>query len=169
MHPAVASRTKVLFLSTQNSARSQMAEAFLRLHGGERFEAYSAGLLPGDRDPLVTAVMRERGISLRGRRPKSISEYRGRVRFDYVVTVCGRAERRCPDFAGMGTRLTWPFEDPAAHEGPKEKRLERYREVRDAIERFIVGWLATVDTGNGDLPEDELRRAACRDERARHR
>lgn len=154
-------KTRVLFLCAHNTARSQMAEAFLRAHGGRRFEACSAGLAPGERDPLVTAVMRERGISLAGQRPKSLREYRGRQRFDYLITVCGSAERRCPPFAGMGTRLTWPFEDPAACEGSKEERLAKYREVRDAIERFIVAWLRTLSSSDdrlhgqssGDLPE----------------
>ena len=146
------SKTSVLFLCAHNTTRSQMAEAFLRVHGGRRFEAYSAGLMPGERDPLAAAVMRERGISLAGQRPKSIREYRGKQRFDYVITVCSLSERRCPAFAGMGTRLTWPFEDPAACQGGRSERLEKYREVRDAIERFIVGWLRTLSPSDGERP-----------------
>jgi arsenate reductase len=155
-------KTRVLFVCTQNTGRSQMAEAFLRVHGGQRFDPHSAGLVPGERDPLVAVVMRERGISLAGQRPKSIDEYRGRVRFDYVITVCSRAERRCPAFAGMGMRLTWPFEDPAVLAGDRAERLAKYREVRDAIERFITGWLRTMASCDDGSGRDDLGPGAVR-------
>jgi len=111
------SKTKVLFLCTGNSARSQMAEAFLRRYGGDRFEVYSAGLEPEEIHPLTRRVMAEAGYDLAGQRAKSLTEYMGREHFGYLITVCSDAEAACPIFPGMGTRLHWPFDDPAAVRG----------------------------------------------------
>ncbi len=135
------SKTRVLFLCMGNTARSQMAEAFLRVHGGNRFAACSAGLKPQEIDPLTFIVMRECGLDMRGHHAKGLSEFRGKPRFDYLITVCNRAERWCPTFPGAGTRLSWPFEDPARCKGTGEERLAKFREVRDGIERFIREWL----------------------------
>jgi arsenate reductase len=133
--------TRVLFMCTGNTARSQMAEAFLRAAGGERFEAYSAGLEPREIDPLTLRVMEERGFDLSGQYAKGLQEYLGRVHFGYLVTVCDRAERECPTFPGMGVREFWPFEDPVAFSGSEEERLAKFREVRDAIEARVRRWV----------------------------
>jgi arsenate reductase len=141
---------RVLFISLSNAVRSQMAEAFLRTHGGERFSPHSAGLAPRLLHPLTTTVMREHGITLRGHYAKGLVEFRGKIAFDYTVTLSRLAEQRCPVFRGMGQRLTWPFEDPDAFSGSDDRRLRRFREVRDAIELFIIEWVASLDaTGGG--------------------
>lgn len=139
-------KTRVLFLCTGNTARSQMAEAFLREYGGDRFEAYSAGLEPAVINPYVYRVMEEVGLDLSGQRSKSISEYMGKVHFGYLITVCANAEEKCPAvFPGMGQRLHWPFDDPAAFEGTDEEKLAKFREVRDQIEQRIKDWLAELE------------------------
>jgi arsenate reductase len=135
-------KTRVLFLCTGNSARSQMAEAFLRTLAGGEYEAYSAGLEPRGINPLTIAVMKERGIDISGQRSKGLHEYLGRQHFGVLITVCDRAEKECPIFPGVGTRLHWSFPDPAAVHGSEEERLAAFREVRDAIELRLREWLA---------------------------
>lgn len=139
--------TSVLFLCVGNTARSQMAEAFLRTYGGSRIEARSAGLKPRGIEPLAIAVMQELGYDLRDHRPKSLKEFVGRRRFDYLIILCNRAERGCPRFASMGERLNWPFEDPATFTGTEEDRLARFRKLRDDIEQFIRRWAAELPAG----------------------
>ena len=136
-------KTKVLFLCTGNSARSQMAETLLRRYAGDHFEAYSAGLEPQGIHPLTTRVMAEIGLPLTGQYAKDVREYLGRVHFGYLITVCADAEARCPSvFPGLGQRLHWAFEDPAAFVGSEEARLQKFRQVRDQIDRRIRDWLA---------------------------
>lgn len=122
-----------------------MAEAFLRAYGGDRFEARSAGLQPREIEPMTIAVMQELGFDLRSHFPKGLRELPRRLRFDYVITVCNRAERRYPRLPSMGEHLCWPFEDPAAFVGSDEDRLARFRKVRDGIELFIHEWLEKSD------------------------
>ena len=138
------SKTRVLFMCTGNTARSQMAEAFLRAYAGDRYEAYSAGLEPREINPLTISVMEERGFDLSGQHAKGLKEVLGQVHFGYLITVCDRAERECPTFPGMGIREFWPFEDPAAFEGTEEERLAKFREVRDAIDGRVQEWIAVV-------------------------
>jgi arsenate reductase (thioredoxin) len=135
-------KSKVLFLCTGNSARSQMAEAFLRHLGGGRFEAYSAGLEPQGIHPYTRQVMEEVGIDLEGQHSKHVSEYMGKLHFSYLITVCASADKKCPAiFPGAGTRLHWPFEDPAGAAGTEEEKLSQFRWVRDQISRHIKAWL----------------------------
>ena len=136
--------TKVLFLCTGNIARSQMAEAFLRKYGGERFEVHSAGLEPGEEiHPLARHAMDEVGLDLAGQRPKSLRPYLGREPFDVVIFVCEKAEKSCPVlWPSSLTGLSWPFEDPAAFPGDEEQQLEKFRAVRNQIEQKILEWLA---------------------------
>ncbi len=133
---------KVLFLSSANGARSQMAEAFLRALAGDAFEAYSAGSVPRELDPLAVAVMAERGIDIGEQRPKGVREFMGKEQFAYLITVCDRAEKECPMFPGVGAREYWPIDDPARADGSDEERLEVFRDVRDRLEvrvrRFLV-------------------------------
>ncbi|MGA2821258.1 MAG: arsenate reductase ArsC [Anaerolineales bacterium] len=136
-------KERVLFLCTGNSARSQMAEAFLGKYGGGKFEAYSAGLEPRGLNPLTVKVMEEAGYDLSGYRSKGVGEYLGKVLIQTLITLCDDAEERCPTvWPGVRTRLHWSFEDPAAFEGPPEKKLAKFREIRDQIERQIQAWLA---------------------------
>jgi arsenate reductase len=134
-------KTRVLFLCTGNSARSQMAEAFLRAYAGESFEVASAGLEPTPINPFTVRVMEEAGISMLGHRSKPLHEFVGKAKFDYLVTVCDRAGKQCPFFPGSGERIHASFDDPAAQAGSEEQKLRKFREVRDAIEAWITQWL----------------------------
>ena len=139
------SKMRVLFLCTGNSARSQMAEALLRKNGGQEFEVYSAGLEPAGVNPYTVRVMEETGISMDGHTSKYLTEYLGKVHFGYVITVCSNADEKCPAiFPGMGQRLHWPFDDPAAAEGSDQERLATFRKIRDQIEKQIEKWLSTI-------------------------
>lgn len=139
-------KTKVLFLCTGNSARSQMAEAFLRKYGGESFEAHSAGLEPKGLNPYTLQVMEEIGLPLDGHSSKDLRVYLGHVNFGYLITVCDHAEKNCPTtFLGISQRLHWSFEDPAAFEGSHEEKLAKFRQVRDQIQEKVQHWLAEVN------------------------
>jgi arsenate reductase len=132
----------ILFVCIHNSARSQMAEAFVnRLCGGE-IRAFSAGIEPGRLNPVVVEAMRESGIDISGNRTKSVDDMlQSRVKFDWVVTVCDEAgAERCPVFPSAGARLHWGFPDPSAFAGTPEEKLARTREVRDAIRQKIEEW-----------------------------
>jgi len=134
-------KARVLFLCTGNTARSQMAEAFLRKYTGDNFEVYSAGLEPGEINPLTLQVMEEKGINMEGQFPKGLDQFMMKVHFGYLITVCDRAEQKCPIFPGMGQRLYWPIEDPAAFNGTNQENLEKFRLVRDQIEARVLSWL----------------------------
>jgi len=135
-------KPRILFLCTGNSARSQMSEAFLRKYGGDKFEVHSAGLDPTVINPFTVKVLEEIGIDTSGQFAKSLDSYLGKVHFSYLITVCSKAEERCPIFPGMGTRIHWPFEDPAAFDGSDEEKMEKFREIRDQIENKIKSWIA---------------------------
>jgi len=137
-------KPRVLFLCTGNSARSQMAEAFLRKYGGDQFEVHSAGLDPTVINPYTVKVLEEIGIDTSDQYAKSLETYLGKVHFSYLITVCSNAEERCPIFPGMGTRIHWPFEDPAAFQGTDEEKTEKFREIRNQIEEKIIGWIAEL-------------------------
>jgi len=136
----------VLFVCIHNSARSQMAEAFLNQICGHEFEAQSAGIEPGKLNPIVVEAMREIGIDISGKKTKSVSDVltSGR-RFDYVITVCDETSaERCPVFPGGTTRLHWGFPDPSAFGGNAEVKLTKTREIRDAIKEKVEAWCAQV-------------------------
>lgn len=137
-------KQRVLFLCTGNSARSQMAEAFLRKYGSDRFEVYSAGLEPSIINPLTIQVMEEIGVDMSDHYSKPLSLYLGKMHFGYLITVCSRADEKCPIFPGMGQRLHWPFDDPARAEGTPAEKLAVFRRVRDEIESRVKEWLATL-------------------------
>ena len=152
----------MLFLCTQNSASSQMAEGCLRDLAGYRFEGMSVGTEPTDEvHPCAVEAMREIGIDISDQYPKAVSTYMGKGYFNYLVIVCARAEEQCPKtFAVVGTTFSWIFEDPRCDEGlPYDSTLERFRAVRDQIELNVRGWL--------EQPEEELKR--YREERERER
>jgi arsenate reductase len=136
-------RTRVLFLCTHNSSRSQMAEGLLQARGGESYAAFSAGTHPRSVHPLAVRVMAEIGIDLgpaSGHRAKSLDEFRGQS-FDLVVTVCDDAAEECPFFPGARRQEHWGFPDPSAVSGSEEERLAAFRAVRDAIAARIDGFL----------------------------
>ncbi len=129
---------KVLFLCTGNSARSQMAEAFLRKFGEGQFEAFSAGVTPKGINPLTIEVMEEIGIDMSGHRSKGVDEFLGKEHFQYLITLCDDAERNCPTvWPGVNERLHWAFEDPAALNGTEDQKLDKFRQVREQIRRKI--------------------------------
>jgi len=137
----------VLFVCVHNSARSQMAEAFLNALAGDRFEAHSAGLEPGVLNPLAVAVMKEIGIDISQKKTKSAFDlFKKGELFSYVVTVCDEASAEmCPIFPGLVTKtIHWSFEDPSALTGTHEERLEQTRKIRDTIKSKIEEWLNEI-------------------------
>lgn len=137
-------KIKVLFVCIHNSARSQMAEAFLNQLAGDRFEAQSAGLEPGVLNPLAVEVMREAGIDISGKPTKSVWDcYKRGAIFNYVITVCDQASaERCPIFPGITKRLHWSFADPAALPGSREEKIEAARRIRDEIRQSVLTFIS---------------------------
>jgi arsenate reductase len=135
-------KDKVLFICIHNSARSQMAEAFLNRMCGQQFEAHSAGLEPGTLNLLVILAMQEIGIDICHNETKSVERYlKSGEKFAYVITVCDEASaERCPIFPGGGTRLHWGFPDPSSFKGSTEEKLRQIRIVRDAIKAKVEAW-----------------------------
>jgi arsenate reductase len=133
----------VLFLCTHNSARSQMAEGWLRAMAGDRFESASAGTEATRVHPLAIRVMAEVGIDIGGHTSKTVETLLDRP-WDVVITVCDSARERCPLFPGRTARLHWSFEDPSQAGGCDEERLAVFRRVRDEIGARLRGWLTTT-------------------------
>lgn len=149
-------KMNVLILCTGNSARSQMAEALLRRHAGDKFNAYSAGTDPKGINPLTVKVMQEIGLDLSGQHSKHLREYLGKLPVHILITVCAAAELKCPAvWPGVLQRMHWPFDDPAAVNGSEEQKLARFRAVRDQIEERIKRWLS-------EQQQKPLRRAEAR-------
>jgi arsenate reductase (thioredoxin) len=134
-------KPKIIVLCTHNSARSQMAEAFLRKYAGSYFEVYSAGFEPKEINPYAIKVMEEIGYDLAGHYPKKLEEFLGRIHFGIIITVCQKAEQTCPTLPGFGTRIFWPFEDPSAFTGSEEEKIAKFRDVRDQIHEQVKKWL----------------------------
>ena len=131
MSDTIATRDRpirVLFVCTGNSARSIMAEALLRHHGGDEFEVHSAGTEPRRVNPLTLKVLEDSGIDASSARSKSVNEYLGQ-HFDYVVTVCDEARQVCPVFPGVHESLHWGYEDPSEATGTDEEKLAVFRRV----------------------------------------
>jgi arsenate reductase (thioredoxin) len=138
-------KQRILFLCTGNSARSQMAEAFIRTYADNRFEAHSAGLEPKGLNPLTVKVMNEIGIDISSQTSKGVEVYLGKKLFQYLITVCDDADRNCPTvWPGVSERLHWSFQDPATVGGTEEEKLAKFREVRDLIEEKIKKWLVEL-------------------------
>lgn len=135
-------KQKVLFICVHNSARSQMAEAFLNLACPDYFEAHSAGLEPGTLNPLAVEAMKEIGIDISGKKPQGVFDvFKSGQRFSYVITVCDESEAEgCPIFPGVTRRLHWSFADPAALTGSREERLEGTRQIRDQVRASPEMW-----------------------------
>lgn len=139
------SKIKVLFICVHNSARSQMAEAFLKQSAGNEFEVESAGFEPGILNPLVVEVMQETGIDISGNQTKDLFDlFREGRYYNFVITVCDAAtEKRCPIFPGYTKRLSWPFPDPGTFTGKHEEKLAETRVVRDSIKIKIENFIKT--------------------------
>lgn len=130
------SKPKVLFLCTGNSARSQMAEGYLRHVAGGEFEPLSAGVEPKSLNPLAIEVMSEIGVDISKHRSKDVREFLGQA-IPYVITVCDNAKQRCPIFPRTYKFLHWSLEDPAEATGSHEEKLAVFRRVRDEIRERI--------------------------------
>ena len=136
-------RKKVLFVCVHNSARSQMAEAFLNHYGRDHFEAESAGLEAGTLNPLVVESMKEVDLDLSGNSVNSVFDFfkEGRL-YSYVITVCDASQsEKCPIFPGNVTRINWSFDDPAGFTGSTEEKLEKIRVVRDQIRLQVLHFI----------------------------
>lgn len=128
---------RVLFICSGNSARSQMAEAILRLLGSGKYEAHSAGTsIAPEVNPLAIEVLRERGADARSLYTKKVDMFVDQS-FDLVVTVCDKARQVCPFFPGAKHMEHWSIEDPAIFQGSRDEKLQKFRETRDEIERLI--------------------------------
>jgi arsenate reductase (thioredoxin) len=132
---------RVLFVCTGNSARSIMAEALVRQHGGDDFEVFSAGTEPRGVNPLTVRALAEAGIDAGPLRSKSVQEFVGQD-FDYVITVCDEARQACPVFPGSHNSIHWGYEDPAEATGTDDERLQVFRSVLtqlgQRIAQFVV-------------------------------
>jgi arsenate reductase len=141
-------KKKVLFLATANTARGQMAEAFVRHYAADTYDAYSAGLSPVDIHPLTRQAMDEVGIDISDQRPVNVAEYLGKVHFGYIITVCSSAEAACPrTFMGVSHRLYWDMADPSKFQGTPGETLARFRETRDEIDARVQAWLRDPEAG----------------------
>ena len=137
-------KKRVLFICVHNSARSQMAEAFLKQMAGDKFDVESAGLKPGMLNPLAVEVMKEVGIDISQNKTKSVFDfYKQGKQYDYVITVCDESQSgACPLFPGKGQSLHWGFTDPSSFTGSFEEKLNKTIEVRNQIEAKIKDWLS---------------------------
>ena len=138
---------KALFICVHNSARSQMAAAFTNVYGKGRITADSAGLEPGQLNPYVVKVMKEKGIDISRNQPKSVMDvYNTGRSFDIVITVCDpEAGQKCPVFPGEVQRLHWTFADPSAINGEESVILEKTRTIRDGVEEKVKQWIKEIE------------------------
>lgn len=153
--PIKKSRLNILFLCTGNSCRSQMAEGWARHLKGDRIEARSAGTEPHGLNPLAVKAMQEAGVDISGHHSKGIEEVRG-IDFDFVVTVCDKANESCPVFPGKARVFHRGFDDPprlAADAKSEEEALEHYRRVRDEIRSFVLSLPAILNKEERNVPD----------------
>lgn len=141
-------KQKVLFICVHNSARSQMAEAWVNYLYGDIFEAQSAGLEPGTLNPLAVQVMKEVGIDISKNETKGVFDFvKSGILFSYVITVCDEASAgRCPIFPGVTKRLHWSIPAPSTVTGTLEEKLEKVRAIRDAIRSSVEQWRQQIQS-----------------------
>ena len=137
-------KTRVLFLCTGNSARSQMAEGLLRDLAGDQFDVFSAGTIASFVRPQAIAVMKEIGVDISGHSSKSADEFLD-DEFDYVITVCDHANQRCPVFSGPAERLHWSIDDPVVS-GSEHEQLAAFRRARDELDQLIRKFIEQTNT-----------------------
>lgn len=138
---------RVLFVCTHNTGRSVMAEAYFRQLAGDRYEVESAGMQPGELNPLVVEAMAEEGLDVSHKKPQSVFDLfkSGRL-FSHVITVCDSSrESDCPVFPGITKRLHIPFDDPAKLQGSHEQKLAGTREIREQIKQVVTKLAAELD------------------------
>jgi arsenate reductase len=133
-------KKKVLFLCTGNSCRSQMAEGWLKVLGGDRFEAFSAGIVAHGKNPRAIAVMAEAGVDI-SHQESEVLDPAILDRLDLLVTVCGNADQTCPAVPASCEKQHWPFDDPARASGTEEEIMAEFRRVRDQIRARIAAFV----------------------------
>lgn len=143
-------KIKVLFVCVHNSARSQMAEAFMNRLFGDRFTAESAGLEPGTLNPLVITAMQQVDIDIRNNTCKDVFDiYKSGKLFHYIITVCNKeAAEKCPVFPGGVNTLNWSFEDPSQLQGTYQEKIEKTLLIRDQIKNKIVDFATSFQVNN---------------------
>ncbi|MDE2223458.1 MAG: arsenate reductase ArsC [Candidatus Omnitrophica bacterium] len=139
-------KKRVLFVCIHNSARSQMAEELLRKMAGDRFEVESAGLEPGQLNPIVVRALKEEGIDISAKQTKAVFDlYKQGKQYSYVIAVCdGASAERCPIFPGLTQRIHWSFTDPSQFEGTDEEKLIKVCWVKEEIRKRLEEWITTV-------------------------
>ncbi len=143
-------KKKVLFICRHNAARSQMAEALLNHLAGDRFQANSAGLEPGELNPYAIRAMAEMGIDISEKKPQSVFDlYLKGELYNFVITVCDiKEEDKCPVFPGIARRLHWSFPDPSSFTGSDQEKLKKTVEVRDSIKKAVEDFIKLVNNPN---------------------
>jgi arsenate reductase len=153
-------KPSVLFLSSHDSIRGQMAAALLRLHAGDRFVVHSAGLSPAPVHSLTKKVLEEVGIDASDLEPMRISRFLARVVVNTAIIVCEDGPG-CPRMYPFATRtLHWPFEDPSTRGLPEAERLAAFRDLRTRMDARVRAWLeeetaeaaSTVEAGRRTWP-----------------
>ena len=134
----MSDKKKVLFICTHNSARSQIAEGYLRARYGERYEVFSGGIEVTSVHPMAVTVMKEIGIDISGHRSKLIDEFYHK-QMDIVVFVCDSAKNVCPFFPGTYEEIHFSFPDPSELKGTADEKLTGFRTLRDEIIKWIDG------------------------------
>jgi arsenate reductase (thioredoxin) len=140
-------KIKVLFLCIHNSARSQMAEAYLKKIGEDKFEVESAGLEAGNLNSFAVEVMKEEGIDISNNQTNNVFDFfkQGKL-YRYVITVCDKeASDRCPIFPGMSEKINWSFPDPSSFTGTEEEKLQKTRKVRDQIKQAVQDFVNQLE------------------------
>lgn len=140
-------KKRVLFVCIHNSARSQMAEEYLRKLTGDRFDVESAGLEPGTLNPVVVELLLEDGMDIRDKKTQAVADLLEEGKsYDYVITVCdaGNSER-CPIFPGTSEVINWNFTDPSGLGGSNEEKMAQTKEIRDQIVDQINSWLNSLN------------------------
>ncbi|MGO9612447.1 MAG: arsenate reductase ArsC [Dissulfurispiraceae bacterium] len=146
-------KKRVLFVCVHNSARSQMAQAFLNMLAGDRFVAESAGLEAGILNPLAVEAMTEVGIDISGNTTRRAFDlFKSGQRFQYVITVCDAANsQKCPIFPNTLQYLNWSFPDPAQLQGTHEEKMKEVRKIRDAIKEKLQAWISAPEEGRSTI------------------
>lgn len=153
---AELSPTRVLFLCTHNSARSQIAEGILRFMGRDRVEVYSAGNAPSTINPLAIRAAQERGVDISGQASKHLDDYKDEP-FDYIITVCDRAKESCPVFPGDPVQIHWSFPDPTQVQGTERQKYQAFRDIAQQLTMRISHLLILIDRQRkGQLTKAEV-------------
>ena len=137
---------RVLFLCIHNSARSQMAEGYLKKFGGDKFFAESAGLESGKLNPFAVEAMSQHEIDISSNTTKSVHDFieQGKT-FQYVITVCDEANAaRCPVIPGQHKKIQWGIDDPSSFTGTNAEKLQQTIIVRNQIRDAVLSFIKTI-------------------------